>query len=66
MAVQNGFISKETATERIAFYGTVGEWDRIMKEYKQQQEADLLYEEDLLKAQAATKPVTNNDTAQAK
>lgn len=66
MAVQNGFISKETATERIAFYGTVGEWDRIMKEYKQQQEADLLYEEDLLKAQAATKHVTNNDTTQAK
>lgn len=65
-AVQNGFISKETAAERISFYGTVGEWDRIMKEYKQQQEADLLYEEDLLKAQAATKSVTNNDTTQAK
>ena len=64
--VQNGFISKETATERISEYATVGEWDRIMKEYKQQQEADLLYEEDLLKAQAATKHVTNNDTTQAK
>jgi hypothetical protein len=59
-------LSKETATERASEYSTVGEWDRIMKEYKQQQEADLLYEEDLLKAQAATKPVTNNDTTQAK
>lgn len=64
--VQNGFISKETATERISEYATVGEWDRVMKEYKQQQEADLLYEEDLLKAQAATKPVTENGTTQAK
>lgn len=64
--VQNGFISKETATERISEYATVGEWDRVMKEYKQQQEADLLYEEDLLKAQAASKPVTDNDTTQTK
>jgi hypothetical protein len=55
-AVQNGFISKETASERIPFYATVGEWDRIMKEYKEQQSADLLYEEDLLKAQAKAQP----------
>ena len=49
-AVQNGFISKQTATERIPFYSTAGEWDRIMKEYKQQQEADLLYEMETIKA----------------
>lgn len=49
-AVQNGFISKETASERIPFYATVGEWERIMKEYKQQQQADLLYEMQTIKA----------------
>ena len=49
-AVQNGIISKQTATERIPFYSTAGEWDRIMKEYKQQQEADLLYEMETIKA----------------
>jgi hypothetical protein len=47
-AVQNGFVSKETASERISFYSTAGEWDRIMKEYKEQQSADLLYEEQLI------------------
>lgn len=58
--VQNGFLSKETASERITEYSTVGEWDRIMKEYKQQQSADLLYEESLLKPQADVKPVEDN------
>ena len=58
-AVQNGFVSKETAAERIPFYSTVGEWDRILKEYKQQQNADLLYEEQIIKAQAESKPVSN-------
>ena len=65
-AVQNGFMSKETASERVSFYATVGEWDRVMKEYKQQQEADLLYEEDLLKAQAQNQPKVSNGTAQTK
>lgn len=59
-AVQNGFISKETASERIPFYSTVGEWDRIMKEYKEQQSAELLYEENLIKTQAENKPEVNN------
>lgn len=56
-AVQNGFISKETASERIPFYATTGEWERIMKEYKQQQSADLLYEEQVIKAQKQNKEV---------
>lgn len=63
--VQNGFISKETASERISEYATVGEWDRVMKEYKQQQEADLLYEEDLLKTQAQNQPKVDDGTAKA-
>lgn len=48
--VQNGFVSKETASERIQEYATTGEWDRIMKEYKQKQEADLLYEIETIKS----------------
>lgn len=62
-AVQNGFMSKETASERIPFYSTVGEWDRVMKEYKQQQSADLLYEENLMKAQVKNQPKTDDGTA---
>lgn len=53
--VQNGFVSKETASERISEYSTVGEWDRIMKEYKEQQSANLLYEESLIKTQQQNK-----------
>lgn len=60
--VQNGFLSKETASERISEYSTVGEWDRIIKEYKQQQSADLLYEEQIIKTQAEVKPVGNDST----
>jgi len=52
-AVQNGFISKETASERIPFYATVGEWERVMKEYKEQQQQDLLAE---IKLHDATQP----------
>ena len=42
-AVSAGFISKETASERISFYSDTTEWDKIIKENKEQQEADLLY-----------------------
>jgi hypothetical protein len=44
IAVQNGFCSKQTASERILEYTTVGEWERVMKEAKEQQEADMLFE----------------------
>lgn len=54
-AVQNGFISKQTASERIPFYSTASEWERIMKEYKQQQQADLLYEMQTIKATQSAK-----------
>lgn len=67
-AVQNGFISKETASERIQFYSTVGEWDRIMKEYKEQQSADLLYEEQLMKTEIKNQPkeVVDDSTTEGK
>lgn len=64
--VQNGFLSKETASERVSEYATVGEWDRIMKEYKEQQAADLLYEEDLLKAQSENQPKVENEPTETK
>lgn len=60
-AVQNGFISKETASERISEYATVGEWDRVMKEFKQMQSADLIYEETLIKAKNDAKPKQNEE-----
>lgn len=44
IGVQNGFISKETATERASFYTSLNEWERISAETKAAQEADLLYQ----------------------
>ena len=43
-AVQNGFISKQTASERNAAYSSVGEWERIVKESKEEEKSDLLYQ----------------------
>lgn len=43
-AVQNGFISKQTASERITTYSTPFEWDRIMVEQKEKQQQDILKE----------------------
>lgn len=42
-AVGAGFISKQTASERASFYTDANEWDRIIKEAKEEQTADLLY-----------------------
>lgn len=42
-AVNSGFCSKHTASERLSAYTTVGEWERILKEQKEEQSADLLY-----------------------
>lgn len=55
--VQNGFISKQTASKKASFYTDTGEWDKIMKEYKQQQQADLLYQ---IESQQQTKNDTGN------
>lgn len=43
-AVQNGFISRHTASERNSTYSVTGEWERIVKEEKEQQKNDLLAE----------------------
>lgn len=43
-AVANKFCSRQTASERISEYTTVGEWERILREQKEEQSADLLYQ----------------------
>lgn len=55
--VQNGFISKQTASKKASFYTDTGEWDKIMKEAKEQQQADLLYQ---LETQRATQNSRGN------
>ena len=49
IAAQNGFISKQTASEKISMYSTVSEWDRIIKEQKDKQGEDVLKEIELQK-----------------
>lgn len=45
MAVNAGFCSKQTASEKLeSIYTVNGEWDRIVREHKEAQEADLLYQ----------------------
>ena len=44
IGVQDGFISKQTAAERASKYTKNDEVSRLLKEYKQKQELDLLYE----------------------
>lgn len=42
-AVQNNFLSRQTASERNSTYSIVNEYERITKEQKEQEKADLLY-----------------------
>ena len=49
-AVQNGFISRQTASERISMYSVMGEWERIVKEAKEEQQNDLLSQIELANA----------------
>lgn len=44
IGVQNGFVSRQTASEKATFYTTPSDWDRIIREKKEEQEADLLYQ----------------------
>lgn len=61
-AVQNGFCSRQTASERIeTLYTTNGEWDRIVREKKEEQQADLLFE---LKTAKANKTEGNQVTVE--
>lgn len=44
IGVQNGFISKKTASERAWFYAVSTEWQRLTEEAKEAEKADLLAE----------------------
>lgn len=57
-SVQNGFLSRETASERIRMYATPQEYDRIVREFKKEQEADILAQ---LDAQAQQTNTENTD-----
>ena len=58
VAVQNGFGSRQTASEKIPMIAKNSEWERILKEQKEQQQNDILAQIELNKA---TQP---NDTVQ--
>lgn len=49
-AVQNGFLSRQTASEKCV-YSTPAEWDRITREKKEEQQQDLLLQEQRLDIQ---------------
>ena len=61
--VQNGFISKQTASERASKYTKNDESDRILKEYKEKQEIDLLFEVKKQKAQVEAEINKAKETA---
>ena len=56
VAVQNGFESRQTASEKIPMIAKNSEWERILKEQKEQQQQDILAQVQL---QRETQP---NDT----
>lgn len=62
IGVQNGFVSKQTASERAPEYTSVGEWERLIKEQKEQQQADMLYT--LKTKQTDAKSSTDNATGE--
>ena len=58
VAVQNGFESRQTASEKIPMIAKNSEWERIIREQKEQQQNDILAQVEL---QRATMP---NDTVE--
>ena len=46
LSVQNGFMSKRTASEDISMYTRSNEWDRILREQKEKQQMELAMELD--------------------
>ena len=49
-SVQNGFLSKQTASEKSP-YATPQEWDRIQREKKEEEKNDLLVQQQTLEMQ---------------
>lgn len=56
--VNAGFISRQTASERAPEYTSVGEWERILREQKEEQQADLLYQ---IKSRTSSANDTSNN-----
>lgn len=63
-AVQNGFLSKQTASERCPDFPKNAEWDRIIKEKKEEDQQDLLM--DLERADNETENAIEEKEAEAK
>ena len=63
-AVQNGFLSKQTASERNSKFSKNDEFDRIMREKKEEQQDDLLIE--MQKLDAQTEQAIEEEKATAK
>lgn len=60
MQVQNGFLSKQTASEK-SVYATPQEWDRVLSEKKSEQENDLLFDEKKIIIEKKDEPTDNDD-----
>lgn len=63
-SVQNKFLSKQTASERISMYAKNDEINRLMREYKEEQSMDLLME--LKKQDNQSENAINEQKEQAK
>lgn len=63
-AVQNGFLSKQTASERNSKYSKNDEFDRVLREKKEEQQQDLLVE--IQKMDAQVEDSIEQQQAQAK
>lgn len=63
-AVQNKFLSKQTASERISMYSKNDEFNRLIREYKEEQSMDLLME--LKKQDNETQNTIKEQKVQAK
>ncbi len=62
--VNAGFISCQTASERAPEYVCVGEWERILREQKQQQQADLLFQIKTKQAEVKNQSLNSDGDAQ--
>ena len=62
MQVQNGFLSKQTASEK-SVYATPQEWDRVLSEKKSEQENDLLFDKKkiIIEQKQKDEPVDNGN-----
>lgn len=63
-AVQNKFLSKQTASERCPEYPKNDEFERIMREHKEEQQQDLLM--DIQRSDAETENAIEEEEAQAR